>query len=169
MSRPPCFGVLSKRINEYLCGEDGALTTSFVVMSSAAVTVTTATVLTVSTGADIKSAEVSESLVQIEPGEVLNLDEPPYNFPVDDGDDEEVAEGGTPSIIETEPFRPGGSDGVVDAPSLLPQTGPGGGGGGTTASSGGSGGGFSGGILLGGGGTTANDEEEDENTVGSRS
>lgn len=139
------------------------------VLSSAAVTVTTATVLTVSSGAESKGAQISDTLVQIEPNEILDLSEPPYNFPAEDGDGD-ASEGGEPSIIETEAIDPQRSGIGSYNPAALMEGGEfsGGAGGGGSSSSGG-GGSFGGGMLMGGGGSSGDLNEENEDTVGSRS
>lgn len=153
-------------ISKFFMSTDGALTSSFVVLSSAAVTVTTATVLTVGTGAEEASARVSDTLVQIDPGQALNLNEPPYTFPADAAEDE--AEGGTPTVIPTEAIPPQGSTGDYNPSALI--TGDdfvtggssGGGGGGGSAASGGSG--LAGLFVPTGGGLGSDPDEEDQIT-----
>ena len=114
---PQRLTIVNGAISNFITSTEGALTSSFVVLSSAAVTVTTATVLTVSTGAEEASVKVSDTLVQIDPGQALNLNEPPYNFPADEG--EEQAEGGTPTVIPTAAITPQASTGDYNHSALI--------------------------------------------------
>lgn len=100
---PQCLNAVSATARGFLAETGGAVTSSFVVLSSAALTVTTATVLTVSTGAENKGLEIDEVLVQIDPSQALDLDSPPYNFPAENG---ETGASGDPSVIENDPFAP---------------------------------------------------------------
>ncbi len=166
---PPVFSKALSAAASFVHNRSGAVTSSFLVLSSAAVTVTTATVLTVSTGAESKGVEITEKLVQIAPNEVLDLSQPPYSLPADDTG-EEAAVAGEPSIIETEAFAPQRSQAGSYNPAALIEGSEftAGGGSGGSGSSGG-GGGLSGGMLMGSGGSTDVSSEESEVTVGSRS
>ncbi|MEL7026633.1 MAG: hypothetical protein AAGO57_05300 [Pseudomonadota bacterium] len=121
---------------------------------------TTATVITVSGGAEDQGVKISDTLVQIEPGQVLNLDEPPYNFPADENGEES---NGEPTVLPTEAFEPERSNpnGDSDGSSVA-------GGGSSTGGSGSTGAQGGSGVLMGGGLTTEADEDED-NTAGARS
>lgn len=163
---PQRVTIVNGAISNFITSTEGALTSSFVVLSSAAVTVTTATVLTVSTGAEEAGVKVSDKLVQIDPGQALNLNEPPYNFPADAA--EEQADGGTPTVIPTEAIPPQASTGDYNPSALI--TGDdfvtggssGGSGGGGSAGSGGAG--FAGIIIPGTAGLGGDTDDEDEIT-----
>lgn len=166
-SAPQRLTIVNGAISHFMTCSEGALTSSFVVLSSAAVTVTTATVLTVGSGAEEAGARVSDTLVQIDPGQALNLNEPPYNFPADEAEDE--AESGTPTVIQTEAVPPQGSSGDYN-PSALIEGGEfggggsqGGSGGGASAPSG-SGGGFAGLMIPGDAGLGGDPDEQEETT-----
>lgn len=153
----PCVqAATSAAIREFLSETGAAVTSSFVVMSSAALTVTTATVLSVAGSVETKSNEIDDVLVQIEPGVVLDLDSPPFNHSADSGT---AGTGDEPAVLETEAFDPIGDAG--EAADELADNGYGGGsasgGGGAAGSAGGS---SSGGFPLGGSGAI---EGEDEN------
>lgn len=149
-------------VSNFITAADGALTSTFVVLSSAAVTVTTATVLTVSAGAEETGVHVADTLVQIDPGQALNLDEAPYREQAEVDEDDE--DGGDPTIIETEAVPPQGSGGEAYNPSALMEgtdfgsSGSSGGGGAGSGSP--SGGGFSGTFLTTG--TTVGGDPDDD-------